>query len=113
MSTRGPDAGPPRFGSRFRSWKCDSGDAAAAPGAPAARTCQGECQYPTEGVGILDPFALAPEIDRSALVGTRIAKQLLSFDGNPSRIYVRADTARVVAVAALLAPTANPEAPDE
>jgi putative ABC transport system permease protein len=64
-------------------------------------------------VGILDPLALAPEIDRSALVGRPIAERLLAFDGHASRVYIRADTSRVLPVASLLAPTANPEAPDE
>jgi putative ABC transport system permease protein len=64
-------------------------------------------------VGILAPVPLAPEIDLSALVGAPVARQLLTYDGHPSRIYVRADTSRVVQVANLLAPTANPEAPDE
>jgi putative ABC transport system permease protein len=64
-------------------------------------------------VGILNPLPLAPEIDLSALLGAAIAEQLLGYDGHPSRIYVRADTNRVVGVADILAPTANPEAPDE
>jgi putative ABC transport system permease protein len=63
--------------------------------------------------GILDPLPLAPEIDLSALIGPAIATQLLSYNGHPSRIYVRADTNQVVAVADVLAPTANPEAPDQ
>jgi putative ABC transport system permease protein len=64
-------------------------------------------------VGILAPLPLAPEVDLSALVGPSVAERLLGYDGHPSRIYVRADTSRVVDVADLLAPTANPEAPDE
>jgi putative ABC transport system permease protein len=64
-------------------------------------------------VGILNSLALAPEIDLSALIGAPIATQLLGYDGHASRIYIRAETSRVVAVADLLAPTANPEAPDE
>jgi putative ABC transport system permease protein len=63
--------------------------------------------------GILDPLPLAPEIELSVLVGPAIAAQLLGYDGHPSRIYVRAETDRVVETASLLAPTANPEAPDE
>jgi putative ABC transport system permease protein len=63
-------------------------------------------------VGILEPLPLAPEIDNAALVGVPIAEQLFGFDGHASRIYVRADTSRVTEVAGLLAPTANPEAPD-
>lgn len=64
-------------------------------------------------VGILQPLPLAPEIDLSALIGPPIAERLFGYDGHPSRLYVRAATNRVVDVAALLAPTANPEAPDE
>jgi putative ABC transport system permease protein len=64
-------------------------------------------------VGILDPLPLAPEVDLSALIGPAIAAQLLGYDRHPSRIYIRADTNRVAAVANILAPTANPEAPDE
>ena len=64
-------------------------------------------------VGILQPLPLAPEVDLSALVGPGIAARLLGYDGHPSRIYVRAATSSVVQVAALLAPSANPEAPDQ
>jgi len=64
-------------------------------------------------VGILQPLPLAPEIDLSALVGSGIAERLLGYDGHASRIYIRAQTDQVVGVADLLAPTANPEAPDE
>ena len=63
-------------------------------------------------VGILQPLPLAPEIDNAALVGVPIAEQLFGFDGHASRIYVRTDTTRVTDVAGVLAPTANPEAPD-
>jgi putative ABC transport system permease protein len=64
-------------------------------------------------VGILDPLPLAPEVDLSALVGPAIARRLLGYDDHPSRIYIRAMTSRVVSVADILGPTANPEAPDE
>ena len=64
-------------------------------------------------VGILNPVPLAPEVDRAALIGAPIAEQLLAYDGHSSRIYIRADTNRVVVVAGVLAPTANPESPDE
>jgi putative ABC transport system permease protein len=58
--------------------------------------------------GILDPFPLAPEIDRSALVGFPVATRLLAYDGHPSRIYVRADQSRVEQVADVLGLTTNP-----
>jgi putative ABC transport system permease protein len=62
-------------------------------------------------VGILHPAVLAPEIDSSVLVGFTAADHYLGFDGHPSTIYVRADTDQVDAVHAVLAATANPEAP--
>jgi putative ABC transport system permease protein len=56
---------------------------------------------------------LAQEIDRSALIGFGAATGLFGYDGHASRIYVRADTAVVEQVAQLLAPTADPETPQE
>ena len=61
--------------------------------------------------GILNPLPLAPEIDRSALVGFPVAAALLGYDGHPSRIYVRTDVNATNQVAALLGPTADPETP--
>jgi putative ABC transport system permease protein len=61
--------------------------------------------------GILNPMPLAPEIDRSALLGFPVAATLLGYDGHPSRIYVRTDVTATAGVAALLGPTANPQAP--
>jgi putative ABC transport system permease protein len=65
-------------------------------------------------VGILKPLKLAPEIDRSALIGFPIAAADFGYDGHPSRIYVRAATAeRTPAVAGLLARSADPENPEQ
>jgi putative ABC transport system permease protein len=64
-------------------------------------------------VGILDPVTLAPELDRSALIGFPAAKQLFGADGSPSTIYVRAVTDQVGDVQGVLAATANPEHPNE
>ena len=63
--------------------------------------------------GILQPAVLAPEIDSAVLVGFPAAETYLGFDGHPSTIYVRARTDQVAAVQAVLAATANPEAPNE
>jgi putative ABC transport system permease protein len=63
--------------------------------------------------GILRAAALAPEIDRSVLVGYPAAEKYLDFDGNPSTIYVKAQVSQVTAVDSLLAPQANPENPGE
>jgi len=64
-------------------------------------------------VGILAPVQLAPEIDRSVLVGLDFATSDLGFDGFPTRLYVRADPERVVAISQVLARTTNPENPDQ
>jgi putative ABC transport system permease protein len=62
--------------------------------------------------GIMRPLPLAPEVDRSALVGFPVARRLLGYDGHPSRLYVRAAQHRVVEVSGLLAATVDPESPD-
>jgi putative ABC transport system permease protein len=64
-------------------------------------------------VGILTSATLAPEIDNSVLVGFPAAKRYLGFDGHPKTVYVRAETSQVAAVRAVLASTADPEAPNE
>jgi putative ABC transport system permease protein len=64
-------------------------------------------------VGILRPLPLAPEIDRSALIGFPVAGQLFGYDGRPSRIYVRSDVDRVNQVHDLLGASADPARPDE
>jgi putative ABC transport system permease protein len=63
--------------------------------------------------GILAPLALAPEIDRSALIGFTVARQLFGRDGKPSRIYVRTDIDRVTSVYERLGASANPVASNE
>jgi len=64
-------------------------------------------------IGILHPVELAPEVDRSALIGFPIAGQDFGYDGHPSRIYVRAETAQTAAVATMLARATNPEFPGQ
>jgi putative ABC transport system permease protein len=64
-------------------------------------------------VGILEPLPLAPELDRSALVGFPVAARLFGYHGHPSRIYVRTATEWTGAVAGLLAATADPEHPEQ
>ena len=64
-------------------------------------------------VGVLDPLPLAPELDRSALVGFPFAEQALGADGAPVEIYVRTDPISVNAVRSVLAATADPAAPQD
>ena len=62
-------------------------------------------------VGILNPVALAPELDRSALIGFPIADSLLRANSSPVEIYVRTDPTSVSAVAAVLPATTDPASP--
>ncbi|MFE7427540.1 ABC transporter permease [Streptomyces sp. NPDC057545] len=64
-------------------------------------------------VGILDPAVLAPEIDRSALVGWDAAATKLSFGRHPTTVYERSAEEAVTDVQAVLAQTVNPEHPDQ
>ncbi len=63
-------------------------------------------------VGILDPLPLAPEIDRSALIGREVAEDLLGADTAPTTIYVRAEPDLINDVRAVLPATADPEHPE-
>ncbi|MET8295116.1 ABC transporter permease [Streptomyces sp. NPDC005180] len=62
-------------------------------------------------IGILDQVPLAPEIERSALIGWQAAEDLLGFDGHPTAVYARSSDDRVARVRALIARTANPQSP--
>jgi putative ABC transport system permease protein len=64
-------------------------------------------------VGILDPVPLAAELDAAVLIGWPAAADVLGFDGYPTTIYSRSRDDAVTQVAAVLAATANPSAPNE
>jgi putative ABC transport system permease protein len=64
-------------------------------------------------VGILEPLELAPDLDRAALIGLPIAKQLFGAEGSASEIYVRARPDDLDDVRNVLAATANPEHSEE
>jgi len=64
-------------------------------------------------VGILDPVALAPELNRAALVGEPVATRLFAFDGSPTTVYERSADEDVERVRSLLGPTISPRAPSE
>jgi putative ABC transport system permease protein len=63
--------------------------------------------------GILRHLPLAPEIDRAALMGYPVAKRLFGTTRSASMLYVRADQDRVEQARSLLAPTVDPEHPEE
>ncbi|WP_413803224.1 ABC transporter permease [Streptomyces iranensis] len=62
-------------------------------------------------VGILDRMPLAPELDRSVLVGWQAAKSALGFDGHPTVIYVKAEEDSIEDVSAVLPDTLYPQLP--
>jgi putative ABC transport system permease protein len=62
-------------------------------------------------VGILDPMPLAPDVERSVLVGWGIAKSALGFDGHPTVVYVKAREDGIPDVRAVLPATMYPEVP--
>jgi len=64
-------------------------------------------------IGILDPAPLAPDIDRSALIGYQVAQERFGIDEAPSSVRVRTDPDHTEAVWDVLAATANPEEPSE
>ncbi|MEV7045053.1 ABC transporter permease [Amycolatopsis sp. NPDC051061] len=62
-------------------------------------------------MGVLAPSPLAPEIERSVLVGWPAAIQYLEFDSHPTVLYVRVDEAQITAVRGVLAQTMFPADP--
>jgi putative ABC transport system permease protein len=64
-------------------------------------------------VGIVAPLDLAPDLDRSALIGAPVAQELLGASGSPTAIFLRASESRVEDVRSVLPATANPEHPEE
>jgi len=63
--------------------------------------------------GVLNEFELSPNLDRAALVSLAAAATYLGDDNVPTSILVRVDPAQVDTVNAVLAPTANPQNPEE
>lgn len=64
-------------------------------------------------VGVLEPFPLAPDLDRSALVGKGVAQSLLGSELNPSIVYLRTTSALIDNVRSVLPATVDPAEPDE
>ena len=64
-------------------------------------------------VGILEPFPLAADLDRSALIGKGVAEELFETEPNPSIIYLRTDTDAIDAVRGVIPATVDPAEPEE
>ncbi|MDP9846581.1 ABC transporter permease [Streptosporangium lutulentum] len=62
--------------------------------------------------GILGPMPLAPDIERSVLVGWEAARHLLRFDGHPTVIYTQVKEDALEDVREVLPATLHPELPD-
>jgi putative ABC transport system permease protein len=63
--------------------------------------------------GIMGRLPLAPELDRTALIGFPVAQRLLHASPAPVQVYVRVSPLRVAAVESVLAATADPAAPQD
>jgi putative ABC transport system permease protein len=66
-----------------------------------------------EVIGILDPFVLAADLDRAALIGDQAAVDYFDGDDIATTIYVRVDPDWVVQTRDLLPATVDPENPEE
>ena len=64
-------------------------------------------------IGIMEPFELAPDLDTAAIIGRDIATAELGAAETPGTVYLRTDPDKVDDVQAVIAPTANPENPDQ
>jgi putative ABC transport system permease protein len=78
---------------------------------PQAEILVGEQRFTV--IGVLDPVPLARELDSAVLIGWDIATDLFRFDGRATTVYTRSRDSQVEAVAAVLAATANPQAPGD
>ncbi|MFD3944894.1 ABC transporter permease [Streptomyces sp. NPDC058579] len=63
-------------------------------------------------IGVMEPVALAVDLDTAALVGWQAAERRLEFDGHPTRLYERSSDQAVASVRAVLTRTVNPQAPE-
>jgi len=64
-------------------------------------------------VGVLEPFPLAADLDRSALVGKGVATSLFDAELNPSIIYLRTPSESLDDVRGVLSATVDPAEPEE
>ena len=64
-------------------------------------------------VGVLEPFPLAADLDRGAIVGKLIAESMFESELNPTAIYLRTEPEQIDGVRSVLGPTVDPQSPDE
>ena len=63
--------------------------------------------------GIMSPMPLAPDIDRSVLMGYPQASKAFAMSGAPTTVYVRTTPDQIDAVGGVLPATVNPPNPNE
>lgn len=66
-----------------------------------------------EVIGILDPFVLAPDLDRSVFISLQVAINYFGSEGIPTAMYLRVDPDWVNQTRDLLPATVDPENPEE
>ena len=66
-----------------------------------------------EVLGVLEPFALAADLDRSVLIGDRAAERYYGLELAPSTVYVRVDERYMDETRDVLVPMIDPENPEE
>ncbi len=64
-------------------------------------------------VGIIDELKIHPDLDRSVFIGYGVAKTLFDIDKEPTTIYLRANPTYIEDVVEVIAPSMNPENPDQ
>lgn len=66
-----------------------------------------------EVIGILNPFVLAPDLDRSVFISLQVAIDYFDSKGIPTALYLRVDPDWVNQTRDLLPATVDPESPEE
>ncbi|MCH7789093.1 MAG: FtsX-like permease family protein, partial [Acidobacteria bacterium] len=64
-------------------------------------------------VGILEPFPLAEDLDRSAIIGKGVAATVFDIEFNPSIVYLRTASTAIDQVRGVLPATVDPAEPEE
>ena len=66
-----------------------------------------------EVLGLLEPFALAADLDRAVLIGDYAAESYYDIELAPATVFVRVDEDHIDATRDVLAATVDPENPEE
>ena len=64
-------------------------------------------------IGIIEELKIHPDLDRSVFIGYGAAKKLFDINEEPTTIYLRANPSFIEDVVEVIAPSMNPENPDQ